>query len=369
MKKIKILLQYPWKISDSQYYKSLIENPPKNIEYLSETKKVGMITSKYKFLILNSIKKYIRLLFEKLNLSIPNSHNVSTKKNYDIVHFAHCLGSKNTKKPWVADFESLWQMWISGKNNQKGVNKVRDILKQKECKKIMCWTETARKEIISKFPEIKEKTETVSFAIPSPKFKKQKKDNINLLFISRYFYEKGGLHAIEAIDQICKKYSFVNAIIVSTVPKEILKKYKSNKKIKFFELMPHEKIIKKIYPFSDILIYPGYSDSFGFVFIESMSFGIPIITVDGFARKDIIENGKTGFVIKRPDNFDFEKEIKDLNSNTIKLLIEKASILIENKKLRNKMSKNCIKEVKNGKFSIKERNKKLEKIYKESIIN
>jgi len=49
------------------------------------------------------------------------------------------------------------------------------------------------------------------------------------------------------------------------------------------------------------LVYPGYSDSFGFAFLEAMAFGLPIVTVDGFARREIVEDGKNGFVIERPE--------------------------------------------------------------------
>jgi len=34
MKQIKIYLQYPWVVSDSSYYKYLINNSPENVEYM-----------------------------------------------------------------------------------------------------------------------------------------------------------------------------------------------------------------------------------------------------------------------------------------------------------------------------------------------
>lgn len=63
--------------------------------------------------------------------------------------------------------------------------------------------------------------------------------------------------------------------------------------------MPREELIKKGYEKSDILVYPGYSDSFGWAFLEAMSFGLPIITVNGVARRDLIRNGRNGFVVPR----------------------------------------------------------------------
>ena len=366
MKNIKVYLQYPFKVSDSQYYRSLIENPPKDIGYISD-KKVGMLINKRNLAINNFFKTQSRLFIEKFNFPIPNTRYVDYSGDYDIVHYAHCLGKEDANKPWVADFESWWQMWISGRDTKMGISKVRKILLNKNCKKILPWTEQAKKDILERFPEIEDKVEVVYFAQPFKKFKKIKTGEIRLLFISRYFYDKGGLHALEAMDRLTKKYENVKAMIISETPEKIIRKYSMNKKISFQGLTPHNKIIKEIFPSTDIYIYPGYSDTFGFTFTEAMSFGVPVVTIDGFARKEIIENGKTGFVITRPKSFGI-KDIGIKNEEIVNELVKTTSNLIEDKKLLKKMSKNCIKEVREGKFSLKERNKKLRKIYEETFI-
>lgn len=364
-KKIRVYIQYPWKTSDSQYYKSFIENPPEGIEYVSDSKKVGMILNRNYFQMRTFLKTCLGLFLDITKFSIINIHETKTKEKYEIIHCAHCLSKNNS--PWVADFEGFWQMWVSGRGSKKSQEKIRTILLKDNCKKILAWTKTSKREIIEKFPEIKEKVKIVPYAIPSPKLKRKgKKNKIVLLFISRYFYNKGGLHALEAFDQLTKKYSNVEAIFISDIPKGIIEKYNQNKKINISSLIPHKKIIEEIYPNADIFVYPGYTDSFGFTFVESLAFGLPVVTVDGFARKDIIDNEKTGYVIEKPREFSFDK-IGETEKELIKKIVNKTSLLIENKKLREKMSKECIKTVKSGKFSISERNKKLKRIYEEAI--
>lgn len=356
---MKIYLQYPWKFPDSPYYKYLIDNPPKGVEYLNAKNQKGVITNKNKFLFSNKLKRFIRGTLKKLNLSIPNAHK-SPDEDYDIIHCAHCL-SKNRNKPWVADFEGVWQMFVGKKDR----GKVEKILKENDCKKIMAWTEHTKNRIVKEFPEIKDKIEIVYPAVPSKNLKRKRAGGkINLIFSGRYFYSKGGFHALGAIDRLTREHENVYGIFNSEVPKEILRKYSKNKKIKFYGLIPQEKLFE-LYEKSNILIYPGYSDSFGFAYLEAMSFGIPVITVNGFARKEIVEEGKTGFVIEKPDNLN----IKDINGVLVNNLIEKSSKLIKNKNLREKMSKNCFRKIKSGKFSIKERNKKLKRIYREALIN
>lgn len=350
----KVYLQYPWKFPDSPYYKYLIDSPPKNVKYFNIANQKGVIINRKFFLTSNFMKKSIRNVFNFFRISLPNVHK-TPKGDYDLIHCAHCL-SKSKNKPWVADFESVWQMFI-GERNKSSIKRVRKILNRKSCKAIIAWTEKCRKEIISIFPEISHKVKVVYPAIPLGK-RNSKGDILNLIFIGRYFYKKGGHHSLEAIDILTKKYPSVKGIIISETPKELTKRFEENKKINFQKIIPQKEMFDKFLSKSDIFIYPGYSDSFGFSLIESMSFGVPIITVDGFARKEIVKNFKTGFVIKNKKN---RKAME--NKEIVSQIINKASQIIEDDSLRKSMSKNCINEIKNGNFSLNKRNSLLNEIY------
>ena len=367
MEKIKVYLQYPWKFPDSPYYKYLTEYPPKNIKYLNVKNQKGAITKKKKFFFSTHLKR-IRHYANKLKLPFPNTH-LTKKGDYDLIHCAHCL-SKNRDAPWVADIESYWQFWLSGRRTKLGEKWAGKILLRKNCKKIIAWTNLVRGDIIKIFPNIQNKIEVVYPAVSvqkAPKsIRKIKDKEINLLFIGRYFYGKGGMHALEAIDKLTKLRKNVKGLVISLVPKEVLNRYSKNKKIKFIDIVPQEKLIKEIYPSSDIFIYPGYSDTFGFSMLEAMSFGIPTITVEGDVKDEIIDDGKTGFIVSS-GNTSYRENIKNYNKEIIEGIVKKALKLIDDEKLRGKMMKNCIKTIKEDKFSIKQRNEKLERIYKEAL--
>jgi glycosyltransferase involved in cell wall biosynthesis len=363
-KEMKIYLQYPWKFPDSPYYKYLIDSLPKNIEFINTKKQKGVITSKTKFWISNFLKKIIRKSVSLLHLSIPNAHLTRTNQKYDLIHCAHCL-SLNKQKNWITDFESLWQVGVSWKKTKLNKKLVNKILLRNNCKKILTWTNKTKEDFIREFPEIKNKVEVMYPAIPFTKFKDEKSKNIKIIFSGRYFYHKGGLHSLEAMDRLTKKYSNVEGIINSEVPKKIMKKYSKNKKLKFYGLIP-QKTLFELYSKSDIFLYPGYSDSFGFAYLEAMNFGLPIVTIDGYARKEIIQDKKNGFIIEKPKYLEVDKISKN-EEKLIKKLINKVSLLIENKNLRNRISKNNRKVIEKGKFSIQERNKKLNRVYREAI--
>ncbi|MBI3623771.1 glycosyltransferase family 4 protein [Candidatus Pacearchaeota archaeon] len=362
MKKIKVYLQHPWRFPDSPYYKYLIGYPPRNVEYFNTENQKGAITKKSKF-ILSSYLKRARHYANKLRLPFPNMR-LTKEGDYNLIHCTHCL-SRNKNMPWVADFESYWQFWLSGRKTKLGEKWTGKILSRKNCKKIIAWTNLVRDDIIKIFPNLQNKIEVVYPAVPTQKSKKKHK-GINLLFIGRYFYGKGGLHAIEAIDRITKKRKNTAACIVSDTPDEIFRKYSGNKKIKFLEIVPQKKLFEEIYPSSDIFVYPGYSDTFGFSMLEAMSFGIPTITVEGDVKEEIIDERKTGFIVSS-GNASYRENIKNYNKEVVEEMVEKALKLIDNRKLLREMAKNCIKTIKDGKFSIKQRNEKLEKVYQEAL--
>jgi len=362
MKKIRVYLQYPLGISDSQYYKSMIDNPPERIEFVSGGNRVGMISSRKFFWLSNFLKKQIRFWTDKLGLVIVNVHSSPVGKS-DLIHCAHCL-SKEKKEPWILDVESLWQLWISGRDKSGAREKVLKYLMRDNCKKIIAWTEATKKDIVETFPEVADKVEVVYYGMKMHELgKKKDKGNITLFFSGRHFYAKGGLHATEVMDKLTRKHNNVCGVINGAIPNDIIKKYSGNEKLKFYQLMPYEDVLK-LYRDSDIFVYPGYSDSFGFIFMDAMAFGVPIITVDGYARKEIIEDGVTGFVLKRSEDVRY----RDIEKRIIGRLVEKVEILIRDKKLRKRMGQKCIENIRDGKFSVKKRNEKLKLIYKEALM-
>ena len=105
----------------------------------------------------------------------------------------------------------------------------------------------------------------------------------------------------------------------------------------------------------------------------SLSFGLPVVTVDGYARKDVVTGGKTGFVVDRTTGIDYVRLERDPDYYVpevdllVNELVKKTSLLIENKTLLTEFRRNAIKEVDGGRFSLEVRNKKLRKIYLEAL--
>jgi glycosyltransferase involved in cell wall biosynthesis len=362
--KINIYLQYPWKFKDSPYYKYLLENPPSRVKYSNISKQNPVILDKKLFWIFDRSKKIIKRILHILDLERPNTRFTKNANKYDLIHCAHCLSS-NKNKNWVADIEMYGSLFIAKKRNDELDNEIKKIILSKNCKKIMPWTEGIKKSIVERISGIEGKMEVVYPAIPEIKnLKKEKKEKQRVIFISRYFFTKGGLMVLEIMKKLLETLD-IECIIISNVPEKIKKRYP---RIKFYNLLP-QKTLFEIMKDSDLFLYPSLSETFGFSLLEAMSFGIPVITVKTeFTNsiEEIITHGKTGLIeiLKKTPH---QKKITSNEKEIIENLFKNCVKILKNKKLLKKMSNNCLEEISKGKFSIKERNKKLNKIYEEAL--
>ncbi len=90
------------------------------------------------------------------------------------------------------------------------------------------------------------------------------------------------------------------------------------------------------YESSSIFVHPSFSEGFGMVLIEAMSFGcIPVAFDSSRAYRDIIDNGKDGIIVPDMDEVAF---------------INACEMLMNDEPLRQKMALNAQEKVK--KFSI-----------------
>jgi len=105
----------------------------------------------------------------------------------------------------------------------------------------------------------------------------------------------------------------------------------------------------------------------GFAILEAQSFGLPVVamkTMSTHTINETISDGKTGFIVEnlKADGHKiiFDNGVVDEFANVV-------GKLVEDGKLLRRMSRLAKDEIMYGKFSVKERNKKLERIYREAI--
>ena len=139
----------------------------------------------------------------------------------------------------------------------------------------------------------------------------------------------------------------------------------------FGDIIPRERLLKEVYSKCDIFLYPTFCDSFGYSLIDALVAKLPIVGTNLYAVPEVVEDGKNGFIIDIPGyniesgmtDYPIEKLSQKENKIFICGLVKSLEKLIKNKKLRDRMGKKSFEMASRGKFSIKERNKKLLAVY------
>ena len=66
---------------------------------------------------------------------------------------------------------------------------------------------------------------------------------------------------------------------------------------------------------SSIFVMPTYNESFGLVILEAMQHCLPVIASDEGAIPDIVENGKTGYIVPKKDSLALADRLQSLLQN------------------------------------------------------
>lgn len=174
------------------------------------------------------------------------------------------------------------------------------------------------------------------------------KDN-NIVFMGRLSKEKNVSFILEVMRMMVdRKINLYLYIIGDGQEIDSLKKYcsflKINEKVKFTGWLSKGEmaiILRK----SKIKLLPSIYESFGLVILEAYSFGLVSLSSGVGGIPEIVENGKTGFIL----------------ANNPDLYVEKLLYLLNNNKVYSQMAQNSIEHVK--KFDIKKTVKQLISIY------
>jgi glycosyltransferase involved in cell wall biosynthesis len=118
-----------------------------------------------------------------------------------------------------------------------------------------------------------------------------------------------------------------------------------------FHLIGHVEQPRRVLVHADIGMLTSYSESLSNALIEYSAMGLPVVASDVGGNDEVIENGHTGFLFR---------------SNDLDELVEKLSLLIENKEMRLSMGNNGSKIVQ-AKFSLKQCLKAYEDLYEEMV--
>jgi glycosyltransferase involved in cell wall biosynthesis len=183
-----------------------------------------------------------------------------------------------------------------------------------------------------------------------------KNDEILLLMITRLTAEKNVEFLFEAISDILARNEKVKFLTsgeghLRNKLEKMIKKKNLKDKIIFAEEITNENK-KNYYAAGDIFVFASKSETQGMVLTEAMYCGLPIVAVRATGDKDIVEDGKTGFLVSEN-----KKEFADAVQR-----------LIDNADLRREFEQEA-KRIAGEKYTSKVCGEKMLKIYEKTIAN
>jgi len=172
------------------------------------------------------------------------------------------------------------------------------------------------------------------------------------LFVGRVEEEKGLMWALKALENTNHKFKIVGNSHSGYDAK--LKKYVASHNLKNIEFLGpiYGDELKQLYKNSRFVLLPNvWYENMPNVALEAMSYGKPILSSDLGSMKEIVIEGKTGFLVK---------------SNDVKALADKINLLFKDRKLCERVGKNAYKEAKD-KYDPEKHYSRLIKLFNRAI--
>jgi glycosyltransferase involved in cell wall biosynthesis len=217
--------------------------------------------------------------------------------------------------------------------------------------------------------------------------KKGNNDKVSLLFVgsanlSGAFEMRGGKELLEAFAILNRKYRNLELIVRSDISPRITGKYREClglPNLRLIDRILPSSELEQIYQSADIFLIPAHFADW-LVILEAMSYELPVVAADIYAASEYVENGKTGFLVTPSEGVPYYQEgvpllnmtprflraIQRVDPNVVADLVDKTSILIEDKAMRREMGKAGRWEIEHGKSSIESRNKVLQRVFDEA---
>jgi glycosyltransferase involved in cell wall biosynthesis len=369
------------------FYKMLAANPPYGYEFTvpeSPLERVSKAASKnsLSYAAFNLVDRFVPVNLARSHLRKWDKLPPDIDLTYAFDHLVF------RKEPWVLDVEYV--SLIAGYNVKHFARYKKTIersLNSEYCRKIICGTEAAKRSLVLNLngSTFEKKVEVVPFATRPKHFTKQFTTNrVKLLFVGSanilgQFEIKGGRETMEAFSILSMRCSDIELVVRSDVPSDIRKKYGNRSDIKIIDRMMRWEELEQEFKSADIFLLPVHNTPYS-VFLDAMSYELPIITIDAWANPEIVEDGKTGLLAKKSSkvpyyverfipNFgtpQFKNATSSPDPEVVQDLVEKTAMLIETPEIRRRLGKAGRWKVEHGEFSLEHRNERLKRILDEA---
>jgi glycosyltransferase involved in cell wall biosynthesis len=220
--------------------------------------------------------------------------------NAALVHSAQFLLA-DPGRPYVMDFECLEALVLYQRRTLErpwARARLRDALLEDRCRMVLPWTRAAARGLsVLAAPALADRTEVVlpAIAARAERPRERAAGPLRALFIGTAFYAKGGLEALRAVAR-AREDREVCLDVISDVPERL--RVGAGAGITVHAWPAPGARVAELFAGADVLLFPSHMDTLGFVMLEAMALGMPVLVCDHhFAAGEIVEDGVSGIVV------------------------------------------------------------------------
>lgn len=204
----------------------------------------------------------------------------------------------------------------------------------KSAKNVIFISPSYKDQVINNYvpTELREQVEAKSVVVPngvdkfwlenlySLKVDGEKRENHKLIYVGNIDKNKNIYMTIKAIELLIKKgYNIKFDIIGEGKEKKKIKRIiekNSSKHIEVHDYMTKEDLINK-YRSSDIFVMPSKTETFGLVYVEALTQGVPVIYTKGQGFDGFFKDGDIGLSVNHNDYIELSEKIEFILNNRI----------------------------------------------------
>jgi glycosyltransferase involved in cell wall biosynthesis len=305
----------------------------------AETRENFLYKSNYEIfspVTFRNIDKYLfgykqRKIYKKL-------HEKIDVQKYDVIHAHTLFTDGNVAYQLNRDYGIPYIVTVRGYTDIESFFKLRINLRNrgrkilKNASKIIFLSDTNKEDLLNKYINngaLKENIESKSEIIPNgiddyffenegePR-KIDPKEELHFVQVGKIIPLKNGLGSIEGLKQYQQKsnkevkLTFIGQVVDETYAQKI--KNEGQDIVNYYGTASMEELVN-IYREHDIFIMPSFSETFGLVYPEAMSQGLPVIYTKGQGFDGNYEDGYVGYPVKSDDPVDIANKIELIVEN------------------------------------------------------
>ena len=382
-----IYLEPVWKIHIA--YRELMANPPQGYRFVSAEGAVDrvsqpvsrwqlapwLLAQAYSLAPMTLLKAYLDRFLRR-----PPEGTVLT--------FA-CNHLVFRQEPWVVELSNVSEpIGFSPRHFWRYRSVLERAFASQWCKKILCWSEFVKKTILYSLDcsQFLPKLEVVPRAVCARslvRLPRDRQDGVRLLFLGSAnmageFAARGGSEVVEAFLALRQRFESLELTIRSDLPPALRRRLHGCPNVRVIkEAIPFEEL-ERLFLTHDIFLFPGYYSAW-LVILEAMSYGLPVLATDVHSTSEYVSDGRTGLLLKAGKlsnqcgdlpvtgfTNELRKAQRTPDQQVVAELVQKATLLIEDEELRQRLGNQARQEVERGRFCIERRNSVLKRILDEA---